>query len=149
MFHKAKYGESKSQNHSNALNEEEIPDNEMNLLWHIDCEQTGDPLEGYQIQAELHVFEVLAEFGQAFKHKVLQDFLVNQDTNHIAIVVKGQIPLKDLTQRPECFLFPHDTEQSSTDKVHSLAVAYCRIADYTSIKHVSKRFDQGLQLRLV
>jgi hypothetical protein len=35
------------------------------------------------------ILEVLAQARQAFKHEVLQNFLVNKDSDHVAIVVKG------------------------------------------------------------
>lgn len=54
---------------------------------------------------------------------MLQDFLVDKHSDHVAIVVQRQVLFDDLGHGPESLFFVHTVEQARRDEIHALTIA--------------------------
>lgn len=80
----------------------------------------------------------------------MKNFLINEHSHHIWIIINWKKSLYHLGQSPKCFFLSHSGgEKSSCNKVHTLTVAYCRISNYVASQHVTKRFDIPFHLGFI
>ncbi len=53
---------------------------------------------------------MVTQFRQSFAHVVLEDFLVNEHTYHVTVVVERQVTFDYLRHGPERLFFLHASE---------------------------------------
>ena len=74
--------------YSDALEHKKIPKLKRHVLIYIQGEETHEPLEGQEWGVESERFEVLIQILKIFDDSSLKDFLIDQDSNHIWVVVR-------------------------------------------------------------
>jgi len=71
----------------------------------------------------------------------LENFLVDEDAEHVRVVVHRKNCFNCLSQGPERLFFVHACQETSDDEVHSLAVTDSRVPHHIATEDVSKRYD--------
>lgn len=106
-------------------------------------------MESEEIKRDLIILELFDELGQPLSQQSLKKLLVNQDTEHVGVVVQRKNALDSLCHHPKCVLLVHAGEQFCNNEVHSLAVANGWVPLDIAVEDPSQDRDIFLELDLV
>ena len=106
-------------------------------------------MESEKVKRDLIILELFDELGQPLSQQSLKKLLVNQDTEHVGVVVQRKNALDGLCHHPKCVLLVHAGEQFCNNEVHSLAVANGWVPLDIAVEDPSQDRDIFLELDLV
>ena len=85
-------------------------------------------------------------FRELLDHHLLKHLLVNQDPQHVRVVVNGKKILIDGDKQPEALLLIHVLQKVACNEIHALAVADSWVTLQEGCEHIPKRVDELLNL---
>ena len=103
LFHDWEDGERHTKQHSDALEEEKVPNHQYCFQRYLVDKDLHEPWESQQVCIETDFIKVNGQLGMPLLHKVVEYFLVNEHPEKTSEVVEREVDFDYLAQNPEGF----------------------------------------------
>ena len=81
------------------------------------------------------------KLGKLFFEKYFENLLINENTQHAAVIVNGQNGFGGLSENPEGLFFIQVLEQVANDEIHALAISDFVISFHERRKHIFQWYN--------